>query len=93
MWIHWVKVELLLVEKQWEQHGEFENLDTTTLDKGFLRLAGVLLSESAFALLKDGNPDKRIKVISLLKQASEKCQGMGADRYVKIIEDKKPQIS
>ena len=94
MWFGWAECELLLAEQEKaDAWNAFEKLYTNVLDYKFAWYAIWLKTEWGFAMLQHGDQREQEEGRRILEETSEVFQEMGADGFVKFIEEKSSRIA
>jgi tetratricopeptide (TPR) repeat protein len=88
LWILWAQVDLLVAQKNWEEALQtFPDIIELTTEKGLRWHRSQTLVDWADAYLTRNQPEDVGKARKILEEALSEFRDMGADGFVKMIED------
>jgi tetratricopeptide (TPR) repeat protein len=89
----WSQADLYVAEEKWEVARQtYEKLVNLTGEKDFRWFSRRASTDWAEALLKRGEPEDVKRAREILQESLQDYQEMGAEGFVKIIEDKLSQM-
>jgi tetratricopeptide (TPR) repeat protein len=89
MYLLWAQVDLLVVEKNWDEAWlTYDELLKWTVGKGLRWHATRILFEQAEAHFDRNEPGDVVTAFEMLEEAMAEFEDMGADGFVKIVKDR-----